>query len=107
MKTSDLMFSEKDLKIEYAKDFIVEVSKGNLSIPDVKIVEFVKSGLCYIKSCRDQICCVKQLVSILNVMNFYFDFGVFPHCFFRRLANVLRSRFYKLEKNQRTNTALY
>ena len=105
VKTPDLMFSEEDLKIEHAKDFIVEVSRGKLSVPHVKTIEMVKAGLCYMKSCRHQVCCAKQLISVLNGMNF--DFGVYPRSFFRRLANVLLSGLHKLEKDQQANAVVY
>ena len=37
---------------------------------------------------RDEVCCQKQLMSILSIINSYYDFGFFPHKFLRRMSIV-------------------
>ena len=107
MKTVGLTFSEEDLKIDRAKDFIMEVSRGALIVPHISTFELVKCGLCYMKSRRNQVCCKQQLFGIICAMNFYYDFGEFSDACLRRLANVLLSGLHKLEKDQEINAIMY
>ena len=70
-------------------NFIVETSRGGLKIPHVCTHEFVQASLCFMKLSGTAICCQKQLITSLNLMNNFYKFGDFPAVFFKRLANVL------------------
>ena len=70
-KTTQLEFTDEDVLIEgKPKEFVIDLSRGKLSVPHVSSFEFLKAGLCYLKSCRDKVCCQKQLMSILSIYLF-------------------------------------
>ena len=46
------------------------------------------------------ICCQKQLITSLNLMNNFYKFGDFPAVFFKRLANVLLNGVHNMYKDQ-------
>ena len=80
---------EMKMWIDRAKDFIMEVSRGALIVPHISTFEFVKCGVCYMKSCRHQVCCKQQLFGILSAMIFFtilvsfwmFSWGALPMSF--------------------------
>ena len=107
-KCNNLEFGEDVQKVDTSvKDFIQEISRGKLTIPHVCTFEFVKASLCFLKQSRQDVCCRKQLIEILVIMNNFFDFGSFTSNFFKRLANVLLNGIHKLEKDSNSNTVAY
>ncbi len=107
-KCSQLLFSEEDQILgSSAKLFVEELSRGKLIVPHTSTFQFVKSSLCFMKIQKQEMCCQKQLMKHLVLMNNYFDFGDFSNNFLRRLANVLLKGLHNLEKDNEVNQVLY
>ena len=107
-KCSGLNFDEEECKVDAkAKEFIEDLSRGKLQIPHVCTYEFVRSSLCFLKQSRKDICCRNQLITVLEIMNNFFDFGNFTVQFYQRLANVLLKGIHRLEKDLDSNSVIY
>ena len=110
-KCQDLEFEEDDqIKADEAKDFIVEVSRGKLTIPHSSTVDLVRAGLSYLKAHKGSICCKKQMENILRVINSFYGFSTtIEHrsSFFGRLSNVLLKGLHNLEKDIQASTSPY
>ena len=104
----DLKFADEEPEISgKVREFMREVSRGELNIPHVRTYEFVRAGLCLITEMKHQVCCQKQLMNQLGDINAYFGFGSFPQSLLKRLANVLLSGFHNLQKDMQPNAVLY
>ena len=93
-----------------AKDFIVEVSRGKLTIPHSSTVDLVRAGLSYLKAHKGSICCKKQMENILRIINSFYGFSTtIEHrsSFFGRLSNVLLKGLHNLEKDIQASTSPY
>ncbi len=110
-KCQDLEFEEEDQVVDdEAKDFIVEVSRGKLTIPHKSTVDLVRAGLCFMKVKKGAICCKKQMESILQVINCFYGFRAAAgrnSCFFGRLSNVLLKGLHNLEKDEVQTSARF
>ena len=103
----DLTFSDDDELLTTNVEFIEEVSRGGLTIPHVSTFQFVRGGLCYMKKSRFHACCRKRVISVLTLMNNFYNFGCYPSQFFHRLANVLLKGYHNLEKDKDQGGNLY
>ena len=109
-KCDDLVFPEDEPRIpEETKTFIDDVSNGYLTVPHVSTYEFVRTGLCYVKSVERKVCCRSRLVKALLTMNSFYDFGAVLSSkhLLRRLENVLLHGLHILEKDHARNSTLY
>lgn len=107
-KCQDIEFFDEDPQVAgIAKDFIEEVSRGKLTTPHVSTNDFVRAALCFVKRVKYQVCCREQLMSILDLINSHYRFGLFPTPFLRRLSNVLLKGIHKLEKDVQPKSILY
>ena len=89
-----------------ASDFIIEVSRGGLTVPHTSTFTFVKLGVAYLNKASSHLCCQSKLINILSIMNAYFEIGFYDQRFFKRLANVLLHGLHKLMKDKESD-ALY
>ena len=107
-KCTDLDFTEEEPHISGQPcEFILEVSRGGLTIPHVVTYEFVRSGLQFIKYAKDQACCRNKLGFILSTISDFHGYGFSSKDVLRRLSNVLLHGLQKLEKDHQTNSLLY
>ena len=104
-KCKDLNFAEEDFLLSDLSststltDFITEVSRGKLKVPHQSVYDFLKAGLCFLKKYKKGVCCRKQMMEILAIMNNYFQFGSFQLNFLKRMSNVLLNGLHKMEKD--------
>ena len=110
-KCKDLTFTEDVPLISTSSssscvlsDFIFEVSRGKLTVPHQCVYDFLKAGLCFLKEYKKEVCCRKQLMEILSLLNDYFQFGTFPAEFLKRVSNVLLNGLHKLEKDNQSGS---
>jgi hypothetical protein len=107
-KCKDISFDDEDsLLTDEVKSFILEVSRGKLTVPHSSTYELVRAGLSYVKSSQVQLCCRTKLVTVLEMVNDFFEFGCFSFSVFNRLANVLLNGVQKLDQDTQSNSVLY
>ena len=85
-----------------SKLFVEEVSRGKLKVPHVSTNSMVRASLCFAKEVRFQVCCRKNMVKMMGLINNFFKFGTFSDSFYRRLSNVILKGMHKLEKDTRS-----
>lgn len=72
-----LVFSDDEPQLTGdVKNFIEEVSRGNLTVPHACTYEMVRIGLSFTKYAKHRACCRQRLVNILSIMDTYYDLGL-------------------------------
>lgn len=73
----ELFFSDDEpLLTGEIQHFIEEVSRGGLTVPHSCTYELVRIGLCFTNHAKHRACCRQRLVTILSIMDTYYDLGL-------------------------------
>lgn len=96
---------EEPLVESEVKDFIIEVSRGKLTVPHASTFHLVRLGHFFVKKTRERACCRRRLMDILSALGGFNDIFVCNNML-KRLSNVLLHGLHKLEKDHQKNAKL-
>ena len=88
-------------------DFILEVSRGSLIVPHVKVYELVRLGLKFMNKAQHRACCRQRLCKVFAILTTFCEIDITCPKLFMHLSNVLLHGLHKLDRDLDKESVLY